>query len=145
MAAHTPRYNGGSFALGYPSGWSVAKRNQPVANYAETLLQSSDTRAKVTIDHTPGEVTDPAAKVAQVESATSRTPGYRRVAVRPLMLGGRSAVEWVFALAGATYPQRTDIFVNTGHDGFAFLAYGSNYAAARAAARAIAASVVVRG
>jgi hypothetical protein len=144
-AAYTPRYSGGSFALGYPRGWSVAKRNQPVANYAETLLQSSDTTAKVTVDHTAGEVTDPAAKAAQVEAATSRTPGYRRVAVRQFMLGGRSAVEWVFALAGATYPQRTDIFVNTGHDGFAFLAYGSNYAGARAAARAIAASVAVKG
>jgi hypothetical protein len=143
--AHTARYDGGSYSLAYPAGWSVAKSNQPIANYAETMLQSRSAAAKVTIDHTAGEITDPAVKAAQVEAATSRTPGYNRVAFRPLTIGGRSAFEWVFTLAGARDPQRADIFVNTGHDGFAFLAHGASWRQASAAARAIAASLNVGG
>jgi hypothetical protein len=144
VVGRATRLSGGSYSLAYPAGWSVAKRNQPIANYAETMLQSRDAGAKITIDHTAGEITDPAAKAAQVESATSRTPGYRRVAFRPLTIGGRSGFEWVFTLAGARDPQRADIFVNTGHDGFAFLAHGASWRRASAVARAIAASVDVR-
>jgi hypothetical protein len=109
------------------------------------MLQSRNASAKVTIDHTAGEITDPAVKAAQVEAATSRTPGYNRVAFKRLTIGGRSAFEWVFTLAGARDPQRADIFVNTGHDGFAFLAHGASWRNASAVARAIAASVDARG
>ena len=143
--ARTARYDGGSYSLAYPAGWSVAKNNQRIANYAETMLENRSATAKVTIDHTADEVTDPAVKAAQVEAATSRTPGYNRVAWRALTIGGRSAFEWIFTLAGARDPQRADIFVNTGHDGFAFLAHGASWRQASAAARAIAASVNVRG
>lgn len=142
--SHLRHYNGGSYSLAYPASWAVARSNRPVANYAETQIQTTDAAAKVTIDHNPGELTDPAFKAAQVEAATSRTAGYHRIVFHPVTIGGRSAFEWVFTLSGARDPQRADIFVNTGHDGFAFLAHGNDFSRAQRAARAIAASVAVK-
>jgi hypothetical protein len=143
-AATARRYNGGAYTLAYPTGWMVATSNRTIANYAETQLETPDAAAKITIDHTPRELTDPAFKAAQVEAATSRTAGYRRLYFRPVMVGDRYAFEWVFTLAGATDPKRADIFVNTGHDGFAFLAHGTDFQRALQAARAVAASVAAK-
>lgn len=138
-------YDGGGYTLSYPTGWAVTTAQHRIATYAEMQIESADATAKVTIDHSPSELTDPAFKAAQVEAATSRTGGYRRLVFRPIMIGGRSAFEWVFTLAGARDPQRADIFVNTGHDGFAFLAHGTGFSRAVRAAHAMAASVAAKG
>jgi hypothetical protein len=132
-------YRGRSYSFSYPVGWSVATEEKPIGDYYETVLRSRDGAAQVNVDHSPGETLHPAGKAAQVESAVvNRTPGYERVALHAASTGGRPSIEWVFKVPGA---QRADLFVNTGHDGFAVLAYGADFARARAAAHAIAASL----
>jgi hypothetical protein len=141
---HTFRYNAGSYSVAYPAGWTVVRGDQPRGGYFETVLHSPDGAARVTLDHVPGETTAPAAKAAQVESATSRTPGYRRLGFQESTIAGRTAVEWIFTVTDASAPQRADLFVNTGRDGFALLAYGADFQRAMSTARAIAASLRVR-
>jgi hypothetical protein len=136
-------YRAGSYSLSYPPDWSVRAHDQLVGDYFETVLQSPDGAAKVAIDRVPGERIDPVAKAAQVESATSRSPGYQRLSFKPVTVGGRPGFEWIFKLAGGSGAQRADLFVNTGGDGFAILAYGADFARASAAARVIAASLKV--
>lgn len=139
--APTAAVAAGPYQLAYPKAWSVAAANRAMPGYQETVLHSSDGLQRVTVDRVPGERLDPAAKAAQVEAATSRTPGYQRLAFRRTTVGGRPAFEWVFTLAGSNFNRRADLFVNTGRDGFAFLAHGADLGHAIATARAIAASL----
>jgi hypothetical protein len=136
-------YNAGAYSLSYPPDWSVKTHNRLVGDYFETVLQSRDGAAKVAVDRVPGERIDPQTKAAQVESATSHSAGYRRISFKPVTVAGRPGFEWIFKLDGGSGSQRADLFVNTGGDGFAILAYGADFSRASAAARAIAASLKV--
>jgi hypothetical protein len=139
-AGATARYRAGPYSFAYPASWTVSKDNQPAGSFRETVLESADRAAKVAVDYSAGETTDPAAKAAQVESATSLTPGYQRMAFRATTIGSRPAFEWIFKVA-APHPRRADLFVSSGGSGFALLAYGSDFARARSAGRAIAESL----
>jgi hypothetical protein len=135
--AHMQRYSAGGYSFAYPRGWLISRGDQWVGDYHETVLETANGAAKVTVDFSPGETLAPAAKAAQVESATSATPGYSRIAFGPATVAGRSAFAWEFHVADA-YPRRADLFIATAGGGFALLAYGDDLARARAAARAIA-------
>jgi hypothetical protein len=139
-AAHLIRYHAAGYSFGYPSGWQVAQRDQPVASYRRTVLESANGAAKVTVDYSPGEATDPAAKASQVEAATSRTPGYQRISFGPTTVGGHAAFAWDFMVADAD-PRRADLFVRAPSGGFALLAHGLDVSRAKSAARSIAASL----
>jgi hypothetical protein len=138
--ANLSRYRASGYSFAYPSGWRVSQRDQPVANYRETALESASGAAKVKVDYTPGEAADPAAKASQVETATSRTPGYRRISFGPTTVNGQAAFAWDFTVADAD-PRRADLFVRASSGDFALLAHGAEFPRARAAARAIAASL----
>jgi hypothetical protein len=137
---HVRRYQAGDYSFTYPSGWRVAQGDRPVTSYRKTVLERADGAAEVTIDYSPGETIDPAAKASQVEAATSITPGYRRVSFRPTSVRGHAAFAWQFAVADA-HPQRVDLFVRARSGGFAILADGSDLAGASSAARTIAGSL----
>ena len=138
--AQLPRYRASGYSLAYPHGWLVSRRDQPVSDYRETVLASADGAAKVTVDYSPGETIDPAAKASQVEAATSRTPGYQRIAFTPVTIEGRAAFAWDFKVADAD-ARRADLFVKARSGGFALLAHGLDFARARSVARAIAGSL----
>jgi hypothetical protein len=88
---HLTRYRTTGYSLAYPSSWHVSRRDQPVSSYRETVLESATGAAKVALDYSPGETTDPASKASEVEAATSRTPGYRRISFGPTTINGRAA------------------------------------------------------
>jgi hypothetical protein len=139
--AHLTSYRGSGYSFAYPSGWQVSRSDQPITTYRQTVLQSSDGAAKVNVDYSPGETTDPASKASQVEAATrSTTPGYRRIAFRSTAVDGHAAFAWEFVVAD-TEPRRADLFVRVPGGEFALLAHGVDLAGARAAARSIAGSV----
>jgi hypothetical protein len=139
--AHVTAYRASGYSFAYPRGWQVARSDQPITTYRQTLLQSSDGAAKVNVDYSPGETTDPAAKASQVEAATrSTTPGYRRIAFRSTAVEGHAAFAWEFLVAD-TDPRRADLFVRVPGGEFALLAHGVDLARARAAATSIAGSV----
>jgi hypothetical protein len=104
------------------------------------MLERDDGAARVTVDYSPGERIEPAAKASQVETATSITPGYRRISFWPTSVRGHAAFAWEFAVADAN-PRRADLFVRARSGGFALLAYGRDLAGARSAARLIAGSL----
>jgi hypothetical protein len=136
------RANGYSFA--YPPGWQVSRGDQPVTTYRQTVLESTDGAAKVNVDYSPGETTDPASKATQVEEATrSTTAGYRRLAFRATAVNGHAAFAWDFVVAEAD-PRRADLFVRVPGGEFALLAHGLDLARASAAARSIAGSLSAR-
>ena len=140
LAQLTP-YRGSGYSFAYPSGWQVSRSDQPITTYRQTVLQSSDGAAKVNVDYSPGETTDPASKASLVEAATrSTTPGYRRIAFRSTAVDGHAAFAWEFVIAD-TDPRRADLFVRVPGGEFALLAHGVDLARARAAARSIAGSV----
>jgi hypothetical protein len=139
-SAHLRRYRASGYSFAYPSGWRVSQGDQPVANYRETVLESANGAAKVKVDYSPGEAADPAAKASQVEAATSRTPGYRRISFAPTTVNGDAAFAWDFTVAD-TDPRRADLFVRASSGDFALLAHGAEFPRARSAARAIAASL----
>jgi hypothetical protein len=134
------RYQAGGYAFTYPSGWHIALGDRPVANYRETVLQSADGDAKVNVDYSPGERTDPTFKASQVEEPTSTTPGYRRISFGPTTVNGHAAFAWDFVVADAD-PRRADLFITTETGGFALLAHGVDFPKAKSAARLIAASL----
>jgi hypothetical protein len=139
--AHLTPYRASGYSFAYPSGWQVSRSDQPITTYRQTVLQSSDGAAKVNVDYSPGETTDPASKASQVEAATrSTTPGYRRIAFRSTAVEGHAAFAWEFVVAD-TDPRRADLFVRVPGGEFALLAHGVDLARARAAARSIAGSV----
>jgi len=133
-------YHAGDYSLDYPSAWRVRQSERPVTNYRETVLARADGTAKVTIDYSPGERTEPAAKALQVEAPTSTSRGYRQIAFRPTSIRGHPAFVWEFEVADAD-PRRVDLFLRTSSGGFAILAYGSDLEAATSAARLIAGSL----
>jgi hypothetical protein len=137
---HLTRYRAAGYSFGYPSGWQVVQSDQPVASYRRTMLESANGAAKVTVDYSPGEATDPAAKASQVEAATSRTPGYQRISFGPTTVGGHAAFAWDFMVADAD-PRRADLFIRAPNGGFALLAHGLDVSRAKSAARSIAASL----
>src|SRR5207244_1756354 len=112
------RYRAGGYSFAYPSGWRVGQSDRPVTSYRETVLNSADGAAKVTIDYSPGESTEPAAKAAQVQAPTSITRGYRQLSFRPTSIRGHPAFVWEFEVAGAD-PRRVDLFLRTRSGGFA--------------------------
>jgi hypothetical protein len=134
------RYRATGYSFAYPSRWQVAQGDRPVTSYRETLLQSTDGTAKVTVDYSPGETTDPASKASQVEAPTSSTPGYRRISFGPTSVNGHRAFAWDFVVADAD-PRRADLFLRTRTGDFALLAHGVDFARARSAARLIAGSL----
>jgi hypothetical protein len=138
---HMRRYRASGYALAYPSGWLVSRGDQPVGSYRETVLESNNGAAKVTVDYSPGESIDPAAKAAGVESATSRTPGYRRISFGPTTVDAQPAFAWEFTVADAD-PRRADLFIATPSGGFALLAHGLDLVRARSAARSIAGALI---
>jgi hypothetical protein len=137
---HLTRYRAAGYSFGYPSGWQVVQSDQPLASYRRTMLESANGAAKVTVDYSPGEATDPASKAAQVEAATSRTPGYQRISFGPTTVGGHTAFAWDFMVADAD-PRRADLFIRAPNGGFALLAHGLDVSRAKSAARSIAASL----
>jgi hypothetical protein len=134
------RYSAGGYSFAYPSGWRVAQGERPVTSFRETVLERADGAAKVTVDYSPGERTEPAAKASQVEAATSITPGYRRISFRPTSVRGQAAFAWEFVVADAN-PRRADLFLRAREGGFALLADGRDLAGARSAARLVAGSL----
>lgn len=139
--AHMQRYDASGYSFAYPRGWVVSQGDQWVGDYHEAVLESADGAAKVTVDYSPGETLAPAAKAAQVEAATSTSPGYSRISFRPTAVAGRAAFAWEFTVSDS-YPRRADLFIATRGGGFALLAYGEDLARARAAARAIAGTLI---
>jgi hypothetical protein len=135
------RYRASGYSFAYPSGWRVSQGDQPVADYRETALESANGAAKVKVDYSPAQTAAPAAKALQVEAATSRTPGYRRISFGPTTVNGHAAFAWDFTVADAD-PRRADLFVRAASGDFAVLAHGSAFPRARLAARAIAASLI---
>jgi hypothetical protein len=134
------RYQAGGYAFTYPSAWRIAQGDRPVADYRETVLQSADGSAKVNVDYSPGERTEPTFKAAQVEEPTSATPGYRRISFGPTTVNGHAAFAWDFVVADAD-PRRADLFIRTATGDFALLAHGADFPHAKSAARLIAASL----
>jgi hypothetical protein len=134
------RYRASGYSFAYPSAWQISQSDRPLATYRETVLQSADGTAKVNVDYSPGETTDPSSKAAQVEAPTSSTPGYRRISFGPATVKGHAAVAWEFTVADAD-PRRADLFIRTPAGGFALLAHGRDFARARSAARLIAGSL----
>jgi hypothetical protein len=106
------------------------------------VLQSADGSAKVNVDYSPGERTEPTFKAAQVEEPTSATPGYRRISFGPTTVNGHAAFAWDFVVADAD-PRRADLFIRTATGDFALLAHGVDLPQAKSAARLIAASLDV--
>ena len=133
-------YRAGDYSFAYPSGWRVRQSERPVTSYRETVLDRADGAAKVTIDYSPGERIEPAAKALQVEAPTSISRGYRQIAFRPTSMRGHPAFVWEFEVADS-YPRRVDLFLRTSSGGFAILAYGADLEAATSAARLIAGSL----
>src|SRR5262249_16179763 len=133
---HLTRFRTTGYSLAYPSGWHLSLRDQPVSSYRETVLESATGAAKVALDYSPGETIDPASKASQVEAATSRTPGYRRISFGPTTIDGRAAFAWEFMVASGD-PRRADLFLTTPSGGFALLAYGLDLTHAKSAARSI--------
>ncbi len=139
-AAPVERYGAAGYAFAYPSGWRVAQGDRPVTSFRETVLERVDGAAKVTVDYSPGERIEPAAKASQVEAATSITPGYRRISFRPTSVRGHAAFAWEFVVADAN-ARRADLFLSARDGGFALLADGRDLAGARSAARLVAGSL----
>jgi hypothetical protein len=92
------------------------------------------------LDYSPDETIAPASKASQVEAATSRTPGYRRISFGPTTINGRAAFAWEFTVADSD-PRRADLFITTPSGGFAVLAYGPDFVRAKSAARSIASAL----
>jgi hypothetical protein len=134
---HLTRYRTTGYSLAYPSSWHVSRRDQPVSSYRETVLESATGAAKVALDYSPGETIDPASKASEVEAATSRTPGYRRISFGPTSVNGRRAFAWEFVVDNGD-PRRADLFITTPRGGVALLAYGFDFLRAKSAARSIA-------
>ena len=134
------RYSATGYSFAYPSGWHVAQGDRPVTSFRETVLERGDGGARVTVDYSPAETIEPAAKAAQVEAATSISPGYRRISFLPTSVAGHAAFAWEFAVADAN-PRRADLFLRARSGGFALLADGRDLAGARTAARLIAGSL----
>ena len=137
LLTHLTRYRTTGYSLAYPSSWHVSRRDQPISSYRETVLESATGAAKVALDYSPGETIDPASKASQVEAATSRTPGYRRISFGPTTIDGRAAFAWEFMVANSD-PRRADLFITTPSGGFALLAYGRDLVRAKSTARSIA-------
>jgi hypothetical protein len=137
---HVRRYQAGDYSFTYPSGWRVAQGDRPITSFRETVLERTDGAAKVTVDYSPGERLEPAAKASQVEAAASLTPGYRRISFRPTSIRGHAAFAWEFVVADAN-PRRADLFLSARDGGFALLADGRDLAGARSAARLVAGSL----
>jgi hypothetical protein len=134
-------YRASGYSFAYPPGWQVSRGDQPITTYRQTVLQSSDGAAKVNVDYSPGETTDPASKASQVEAATrSTTAGYRRLAFGATAVNGHAAFAWDFVVADSD-PRRADLFVRVPGGEFALLAHGLDLARASAAARSIAGSL----
>jgi hypothetical protein len=140
QTASLERYGGAGYAFAYPSGWRVAQGDRPITSFRETVLERTDGAAKVTVDYSPGERLEPAAKASQVEAAASLTPGYRRISFRPTSIRGHAAFAWEFVVADAN-PRRADLFLSARDGGFALLADGRDLAGARSAARLVAGSL----
>jgi hypothetical protein len=140
------RYRGGGYSFVYPRGWRVARGDRPLPGYRETVIESADGSARVTVDYSPGETIAPAAKAAAVEAALQAraTPGYRRISFGPTTISGRAAFGWDFTVADAN-PRRADLFLSATTGGFALLADGRDFARARSTARLIASSVSSTG
>jgi hypothetical protein len=134
------RYSAAGYSFAYPTDWHVAQGDRPVTSFRETVLERGDGGARVTVDYSPAETIEPAAKAAQVEAATSISPGYRRISFLPTSVAGHAAFAWEFAVADAN-PRRADLFVRATSGGFALLADGRDLAGARTAARLIAGSL----
>jgi hypothetical protein len=137
-APGTTLYSSQAYSADYPSGWLVAEDSVDKGSYRETKFQSPDGSATVVIDRTPGQPLDPQTEAAGVEAATSRTPGYQRIAFQPVTIGARPGFKWVFDLPAG---RRIDYFTNFGGGRFAVLGHGSDYAAASSAAGAVADSL----
>jgi hypothetical protein len=116
--AKQPVYKSEAYRVHYPAGWTVAQDYVQKTDYFETEFVSPNGGQSVKIDHTPGEMTPPATKAAQVEADVRDTPGYQRVSFDEATIGGRSAFAWIFR-EGDT--QKVDYFVNAGGDGYAVL------------------------
>jgi hypothetical protein len=138
--AQMRRYRASGYSFAYPSRWQVSQSDRPVTSYRETVLQSANGAAKVTVDYSPGETADPASKASQVEAPTSSTPGYRRISFGPTTVNGHAAFAWDFIVADAD-PRRADLFIRTPTGDFALLAHGVDFPRARSAARLIAGSL----
>jgi hypothetical protein len=140
LLTHLTRYRTTGYSFAYPSSWHVSRRDQPVSSYRETVLESATGAAKVALDYSPGETIDPASKASQVEAATSRTPGYRRISFGPTTINSRAAFAWEFMVASGD-PRRADLFITTPNGGFALLAYGLDLVRAKSTARSIASAL----
>ena len=137
-AGETASYTSGTYSADYPADWQVLSDDVDKGAYTETRFQSPDGAATVLIDRTPGAPLDPAAAAQEVESATAKTPGYRRVEFEPVELGGRPGFKWVFDLPSG---RRVDYFTTVGGTSFAVLGHGSDYSRAEAVARDVAESL----
>jgi hypothetical protein len=140
LLTHLTPYRATGYSLAYPSSWHVSRSDEPVSSYRETVLESATDAAKVTLDYSPGETIDPASKASQVEAATSRTPGYRRISFGPTTINGHAAFAWEFMVADSD-ARRADLFITTPKGGFALLAYGPDFVRAKSAARSIASAL----
>jgi hypothetical protein len=140
LLSHLRRYRTAGYSLAYPGSWHVSRENQPVGSYRETVLESATGAAKVALDYSPGETIGPASKASEVEAATSRTPGYRRISFGPTTINGRAAYAWEFIVANSD-PRRADLFITRPSGGFALLAYGLDFLRAKSVARSIASAL----
>jgi serine/threonine-protein kinase len=132
----------GAFSLSPPAGWHLVETEAPRGPFLRTELFSADGSRELIIDRTPGESLTPAAKALSVEQATARTtPGYRRLAFYPQVVGGRRAFVWEFTQPGSA---RIDVFEHIGSSGFAVLGSAANLSQVAAVTLAVAESIHAR-
>ncbi len=138
------QYPGAGYTVEYPFGWHIVEAERPIATFFRTEFASPDGRRSIIIDRSPGEALTPRAKSLAVESATARTPGYRRVALFPTTVRGRQAAVWEFFLPGQAGGARVDIFQRLGGSGYAVLGAAPTLAAILPVTQRVAASLLPR-
>jgi serine/threonine protein kinase len=134
----TAVYRTSTYALDYPSGWTIVEDDAGKGAYREAKMQSPDGSAALLIDRASGAPLDPMVEAQGVEVDTAKTPGYRRVQWQAATIGGKVVWEWVFDLPSG---RRYDYFTNQHGGRFAVLGTGSDTATARRAARTVVASI----
>jgi hypothetical protein len=134
----TQPFANAAYTARFPADWRRA--SDPREGFERVRFESPDRRAFVAVDRTHGATAEPGISAAGVEDAVrAAADGYRRIAFGPAVIGGRDGWQWIFSTRDDG--TRIDLFFVDGGDGYAVLGGGSDFAAARTAAREVAASI----
>jgi hypothetical protein len=133
-----------AFSATLPAGWRTVSVEVAMDGYRRTVVESPGAGTVANIDRTPNPGTSLGAHADSVETATARTPGYRRISVADGTVAGSPTITWSFSLAGQPDSERVDVFRSVGDDLFAVLGMSDSLTRSRAAATRIAAGLTVR-